>query len=250
MSFVPHSTQLFAPPIRGLNPRCRILIGDGLLSEDDASSAENIARLGGQRLAHVLSSNFGIAELSIADAFSTLFQTSRINPCECQPDLSLLNVFGPSQAIQKGLMPWRQMGGNTVVLTDKPDHFDRHIPDLTAQFGSVRMAITTRAHLETAISTMFRVDLVHAAETKTPTAQSSRTWRASRALTIGAITLLTLLFFLVVFPKVTFSVLCAWAIVKLVRNTVLKTLAAIACYRRTSNNNAPDVVPARDRLSC
>ena len=98
------------PPVRGVSPLCRILIHGGLLTEADAETAESIAILGGQRLANVLSSNFGVAELSIAEAFSTLYQTTRIDPCELPPDLQLLKKFGPSQVIQKGMLPWRQMG--------------------------------------------------------------------------------------------------------------------------------------------
>lgn len=245
MSYAPHLISPAMPPVRGITPLCRVLIGDGLLTEADAASAENTAILGGQRLADVLSSNFGIAELSIAEAFSTLYQTSRIAPLDAPPDVHLLNTFGASQAIQKGLLPWRQMGGNTVILTDKPDHFDRHVSDLTSMFGNIRMAITTRDHLETSVTSLCRDDLVRTAETKTPVDQSSRTWRANTALLAGGVTLFLLLLSFALVPNIIFGLLCLWATIILILNTGLKISAAIACKRHRPPAKGPDVVSAR-----
>lgn len=233
------------PPARGLSPLSVALVADGLLGEENARLAEDIAILGGQRLADVLASNYGVAPLTIADAFSTLYQTTRVDPCEASPDLALLAEFGPSRSLQSGLLPWRKMGGNTVILTDKPDHFDRCVTDLTAQFGPVRMAITTRDQLETCVTTLCRDTLVIAAETKTPAAQSSRTWRANHALAFGVAVCVLLMCSLALFPKSTFSILTIWAIGVLLLNTGLKVMAAVACRRQKPTDQPNDIISAR-----
>ncbi|MFT5866661.1 MAG: hypothetical protein ACI82I_002412, partial [Gammaproteobacteria bacterium] len=102
-----------------------LLVTSDVLSQDNAVAAEAIAQRQGLRIADVLMSNFGIAGLSIAQAYSTMYQTQMVNPCEELPDPTLLDKFGAASAIRSGLLPWRIMGASTVVLTDKPDQFDR-----------------------------------------------------------------------------------------------------------------------------
>ena len=64
------------PPIgQGGHPLCAQLIRDGLLTQNDAQSAQEIAIKGGQRLADVLTIRFGIAALAIAEIYSQLYQT-------------------------------------------------------------------------------------------------------------------------------------------------------------------------------
>lgn len=245
MLAAPDLLQAPATPIRGVSPLCELLIESGQLSKASAQSAEETAIAGGQRLADVLVSNFGIAALTIAEAFSTLYQTSRIDPFEAPPETQLLIAFGPSKSLQTGIMPWRKMGGYTVILTDKPDHFDRHMSDLDAQFGDVRMAITTRDQLETAVTSICKDLLVFAAETKTPAAQSCRTWHAKQALWIGSIVMLCLLAALLAAPAMTFAALCVWATLTLILNTGLKVAAAVACHRSKDVAHPSDAVPAR-----
>ena len=56
-------------PARGVSAVCKQLIHEELLCADHADQAEDIAIKGGQRLADVLAIRFGVAPLSIAEAY-------------------------------------------------------------------------------------------------------------------------------------------------------------------------------------
>lgn len=241
----PRLLQTTVPPLRGLGSLASLLVSGGVLSQDNAAAAEAIAQRQGLRIADVLMSNFGIAGLSIAQAYSTLHQMQLVNPCEEPPDPALLDKFGAANAIREGLLPWRKMGTSTVVLTDKPDQFDRQSKALHDALGPVRIAITTRDYLERSVIAMRHQALSHAAETKVPEHQSSRIWNAPLALKRGLTFVIFLLTGLVAFPTVMISILCALTVIVLILSTALKATAAYKCLSTQKHDVPPNAVPAR-----
>jgi hypothetical protein len=235
----PRLLQTTAPTLRGLGPLASLLVASKVLSQDNAKAAEIIAQRQSLRIADVLMSNFGIAGLSIAQAYSTLYQIQLVNPCEDAPDPALLDKLGAAKAIQCGLLPWRMMGTSTVVLTDKPDQFDRQSKTLHDKLGPVRIAITTRDYLERSVIAMRNATLSHAAETKVPAHQSSRGWNAPRALRWGLAVLIGLTAGLVAFPTEVIGFLCALTVMVLVLSTALKATAAYKCLRAKNHDIPP-----------
>jgi cellulose synthase/poly-beta-1,6-N-acetylglucosamine synthase-like glycosyltransferase len=222
-----------------------LLLADGVVTQDDAHAAEAIARRQGLRVADVLSTNYGIAALTIAQAYATLYQTQLINPCLLPPTPALLDKFGAARAISTGLLPLRMMGDTTVVLTDKPDQFDRQLQELNTALGPVRIAITTRDYLERSVLEHRQYTLSHAAETKVPLHQSSRQWDAPRALKRGLTFLILLCASLIAFPTIMIGVLCAITVTVLLLSTALKAAAAYQCLRTRNEVRPPHAVPAR-----
>jgi len=221
------------------------LIAEGLISPADARDAVQIARRQGLRVADVLTSNFGVPSFSIANAFSVLYQCRVINPFDSPPHLDLVDKWGAAQTIRSGIMPWRKIGSDVVVLTDKPDQFDRYTPALTAIFGPIRMAITTQDYLQKSIVSLREATLCDAAETKVALNQSSRMWNARRALQWGTFVLMCLALVAVFAPAWTVIALCIWAICVLVLTTMLKGLAAVVFLRNRADAAPPPAVPAR-----
>tara|TARA_R110002051_G_scaffold321754_1_gene410278 strand:+ start:1445 stop:3331 length:1887 start_codon:yes stop_codon:yes gene_type:complete len=239
------SISATSPITQGEHPLCAQLVHAGLLTRNDAASAQEIAIKGGQRLADVLTIRFGIAALAIAEIYSQIYQTQLINPHDARPTASLVRIFGPVHAARTGLLPWRKMGGDTVVLTDSPDQFDRHIATLRARLGPVRMAISTTEYINKYLIEQCHATLVHAAETKVPQAQSSRMWRAQRSLVIGFIALFALAVLGVMAPDLTFGILATWTTLILLLTTGVKAVAAYACVAARSGDAPPPVTPAR-----
>ena len=232
-------------PARGVSALCKQLIHEELLCADHADQAEDIAIKGGQRLADVLAIRFGVAPLSIAEAYSQLFQTQMVNPQEALPTPSLVHKFGPAKAAKTGLLPWRMIGHDTIILTDKPEQFERACDDLTRTFGPVRMGITTTEHIEKYLIAHHQNCLVRAAETKVPLAQSSRNWQARRTLIGGILVLGLLIAASLLWPQLTFGVFCAWATLILILNTGFKVAAAAAHLADKNMQNISRVTPAR-----
>lgn len=165
--------------------------------------------------------------LTIAEAQAVMFRCAFVNPCQRLPEPSLVHIWGAHRCLRDHILPWRRVGGAVVVLTHKPEVFQRHVAALTLRYGPVRMAITTEQQMFRAISEDHVDALTARAENRVPDAQSSRTWNA-RLMMIGSI--LAILGTIVLFamsPLTGFVVLSFWSIITLATNTILKAAAAM-----------------------
>ncbi|WP_341366206.1 glycosyltransferase family 2 protein [Yoonia sp. BS5-3] len=220
------------------------LIHDGLLTPQDAAEARQIARRQAVPLHDVLWRTFDVPEFSIAGLLAERAGTQLINPVEQRPDLSLILRYGAQSCLRNGLMPWRQIGSETIVLTTRPEWFSQHSATLRAIFGPVRMAVTTREHLYRSINTLCGDLLVEAAETKVRPSESCRDWNPGRALWVGILILLAAILASIFAPQAFIALLTGWAIITLVLTTALKAVAAFIGWR-TRPVPAPNVTPAR-----
>jgi cellulose synthase/poly-beta-1,6-N-acetylglucosamine synthase-like glycosyltransferase len=216
----------------------------GLITLDDAHRAVQTAKQQGVCLADVLSCEHAVSDYSIAGILADQAQTQRINPIEQLPDLSLVRLLGPAQCLQDGVLPWRTIGGDTVVLTPRPDQFTQHVRQLTAVFGPVRMAVTTQEQLNKCIQMHCDQTLVQRAETKVASGESCRNWDPKFALRLGIAVGMVALAGLLSAPEVLFAVLTGWAIVTLALNTLLKATATYIGWRNVPDN-PQNVSPAQ-----
>ena len=98
---------------------------------------------------------------------------------------------------------------------------------LTVLFGPVHLAIVTSESLDVAFSRVCHNTLMHNAEMRTVSHESCRDWNSGKAFRWGLATLLTVLSCLILWPQISFLVLCGWAVFALLANTIFKTAAAI-----------------------
>ena len=223
---------------------CDHLADQDLIPRDAAEKAANIARRQGVPVADVLESAFGLSAYSIANTLAQDWHTQLINPLLSPPDTGLPTRYGPPQCLQDRLLPWRQMGGHTVVLATRPEHFLRQRDRLEQCFGPVRMAMTTEQQLNRSVTALFDEALVKRAETRVPASESCRTWRSGFALSVGLVLLGIIVTTAILAPRPVFALLTGWAILTLVCSTVLKAAAAVIGHRHQPNTNLP-ATPAR-----
>lgn len=221
------------PRVQPFNHLSLSLIKGGHVTNREAIRAEKKARLSGLRLADVFCRCNAVSQLTIATILAESVGAQLINPAEELPDFTLLRKFGATTCLRHGLLPWRQIGGDIVVLTTRPDQFDRYRPALIGQFGKVRMAVTTEDQLNRCVSQHCGQSLALAAETRTPAVESCRHWNKAAARICGMIALSALLFSGVFYTQTLFAVLTAWAITVLFFNTTLKATAAFIGWRNT-----------------
>ena len=165
--------------------------------------------------------------LTIAQTQAKLHRCAFVNPCTSLPDAGLVDIWGAHRCLRDHILPWRRIGGAVVILTHKPDLFQKHSAALALLYGPVRMAITTEQHLFRTISLGHVADLTKRAENRVPDAFSSRTWNA-RLMLIGAVIVaLASIVMFALSPLTGFVVLSVWAIITLAANTLLKAAAAI-----------------------
>ncbi|RBW45577.1 glycosyl transferase [Loktanella sp. D2R18] len=223
---------------------CQELIYRGHVSADMADRAQIMAQQRGMALADVFNRGFGVSQYAVAQAQATERGAQYINPFTDAPDLSLIALFGVEKCLQMGVLPWRSIGGETVVLTARPETFHQDQALLHNHFGRVRMAITTEEHLNRALSQLCEETLVARAETKTIDSESCRNWAPRRALAVGAVFGICALACAVFKPILLVALLTAWAVITLFLTTALKLVAAVIGWREATAP-ANSVIPAR-----
>ena len=221
------------------------LVQHGILTYADSIAAQALATKRGLHIVDILVSTYEIAPLEIANAYGVLSQSPVIHPNETIPDVRLIDQLSAAKSLQLGLLPWRNIAGQTIILTDRPDQFDRHADMLSALFGQIHMGVTTSAQIEQAVLAARKDALGLAAETKVPADLSCRTWQARKVLGYGICGVVALICATVLAPTAVVSVLCGLAVLILVLCTMLKAIAAFTARHSVKDQADVAAVPAR-----
>jgi glycosyltransferase XagB len=167
----------------------------------------------------------------------------RIDPARDPADPALIDRLGARTCLRTGLLPWRRVGGTTIILSSQPGQVRQHQDLLTTTFGPVRMAYAGESVIRIALLTLASPALVKGAECSTPAQDSCRTlgqgWKRRGAI---ALPLLALAAFLA--PETSLAILIVWTLICLTANTALK-LAAIVASRPQTPPRPARIGPAR-----
>lgn len=168
-----------------------------------------------------------------------------IDPVAAPPDPAVLARFGASRALQTGLLPWRKLGGDTVILVASPADLAAQTATLTSLYGaSLRPVPCTFSQLEKAVFTHAGQAIALTAETRRPIRTSCRGLRAqliARTLTIAILSLLLVGIF---FPGTLLVGLVLVALGVMILLSGLKIMASIAAPRRVVPPPVPAVLPS------
>ncbi|SLN39255.1 glycosyltransferase [Pseudooctadecabacter jejudonensis] len=153
--------------------------------------------------------------------------TSIIDPIAEPPDPRLVNRFGAEVCLKHRVLPWRNVSGRVTVLAASADQFLKVRDALTVLFGPVHLAIISSDAMDVALARLCHKTLMHSAEHRTDPKDSCRNWDSGKAFRWGGAIALTILACLLIWPQVSFLVLCGWAVFTLVLNTILKAVSAV-----------------------
>jgi len=200
---------------------------------------------------HGLAAGKGKARLRVAlpaaSRASALPQVA-IDPAAQPVDPDLMARLGAPLCLQLGLLPWRQVGGATVILAADPGVVRRHLARLEAVFGPVRMARCPEADLRAALLAIAAPALVRRAEARVAAEESCRDFGSGTRLR-RALPMLLLAGTIasgITAPTILFAVLLFWAVLTLVLNTGLKFAAGLIALRRpVASAEIAGPVPAR-----
>ncbi len=210
----------------------QLLLRQGMVTPHDMMQALALHQARRGRLVDILRSNGMIAEDDLYQALAQLWQVERIAPVKYTPDPRLIDLLGAGNCLREGMLPWRQLGGVTVIATAYPEDFHHRRPHLTEIYGNVVMALAPIGEIEAAILATRGAALAHAAQTRVAESESCRNWggRGLHLATAGLLlTLLVLGWFV---PQGLAIGVMLWAIVTLLAATLLKIATTFAALRR------------------
>ncbi|MBI1416186.1 MAG: glycosyltransferase [Limimaricola sp.] len=182
------------------------------------------------RLADILRYDLALPARQIAEIEASILGTGVIDPLAEPADPRLLARIGAAACLRRGLLPWRRTGGETVVLSARPEQFARHRAALTRQLGPVRLAVTTETALQAAIHTAAGAGLASAAEAQLPERLSCRDWATGPGRVL-ALALAGLAMAALMAPRAVLAGLLSWTVLTLVAGTGLKLAALLASLR-------------------
>ncbi|MDM7932400.1 glycosyltransferase [Tabrizicola sp.] len=159
----------------------------GAVSADDIVSA--LAHQGREagRLPEVLRARGLVVERDLLDVEARNWGIRVIDLAATLPDPRLIDAVGAADCLRYDLVPWRQVGGVTVVALSRPEMFRQLRPMLEARLGPVSAGLASERAIVAAIHACRGPRLAQAAENRVSAAESCRGWpkisRAPRILT-------------------------------------------------------------------
>jgi cellulose synthase/poly-beta-1,6-N-acetylglucosamine synthase-like glycosyltransferase len=169
------------------------LLRSGVVSADDMLSA--LAHQGREagRLPDVLRARGLVVERDLLEVEAQNWGIKLLDLDETLPDPRLIDAVGASTCLRHGLVPWRRVGGVTVVALSRPDEFRHLRPMLEERLGPVSAGIAPARAIAAAVHAWRGPKLAQAAENRVPAAESCRNWpklhRAPRTMAVLVTTL-------------------------------------------------------------
>lgn len=181
-----------APPTQ--RPLGQILLEDGAVDPMNLLKAVVMRRRQNVRLGQILMAQGWVTPEALLRALTRQWGTTAVDPAETPPDPRLIDLAGADFCLTHRILPWRRIGGVTWIATANPEEFSALVPQLPAEFGTIRMLLCSETQALTALLATRRTALARQAENRVPAAESCRTRNEARVgrlavLGIGAFAL-------------------------------------------------------------
>ncbi len=182
------------------------------------------------RLGDLLRADHGLSEAEIVSALEEQWSARRLDLQRSPPDPILVRALGLDLCRTQLCLPWRRIGGATVIAAVYPDRFESGRATYEALFGPVMLALTTEEELNATLDRLFPAETRHRSEFRLAETESCRSWAGTRFQT-GIVTGLAGLTGIgVAAPDTLLLVLTLVAVLALAALTGLKAVAAVAAH--------------------
>ena len=179
------------------------------------------------RIIDILLARALVQEGDLYRALGQLWGLAVLTPAAAPPDLRLLDLLGAAECLTLGLLPCRQMGGVTLILTAYPEEMARHKDRLGQIYGEVAFALTPYSAIADCVNLWRGRDLAGQAENRVAGDYSCRSWAKSEGKVLAA-GLILLGLCALAFPYQTYLGALGLVVLGLIPVTGLKLAALIA----------------------
>lgn len=230
-----------AQPRPGRRALDRFLLEEGVVPADALLTALAQRHAAGGRLEDRLAARV-VDRPALSRGLARYYGLALIDPSRDPPQAHLVEAIDPAFCLRESLLPWRRIGGATVVLTARPDEFAALKPDLTRVFGSVLPAYAESGAIESALFALRGPALAARAEGRVPAALSCRGWAPWQLRLPIVLFCLAVTIALAAWPAAVLSALTLWVSVTLVAVMALKAAAAVVALSPAPVANPPPAV--------
>ncbi len=212
-------------------PLGQVLRQMGALSEDDLAMAVALQHREEARFGDILLANGFVTATDLYAALASQYNTSTADLKADPPDVRLIDRLGADFCIRHAVVPWKRVGGATVLICSRPDEFETLTQFMPDDFGRLHLAIAPEDDIQAALIAARHRSLAKRAETRVAEHESCRSWKRGPVGRIGIAILIAIVALFLTSPVAGFGLLTAWAVTTLVLNSTVKAAAAIAFFR-------------------
>ncbi|QUS34924.1 glycosyltransferase [Falsirhodobacter algicola] len=221
----------------------RRLLAEGALAEDAIANARSFALRQDLSLAAALLALRSVPADRLYPLLARHFGILHVDPRTEAPDPRLIDRADADWCLRRGVLPWRQVGGVTVILAPLPEVFDAEREHLAARFGPVVCALADEGGINAALLAARGATLALLAQHRVPDRYSCRGWSTAAVQQPLALGLVVLGGLVLLWPGGVLAAATIWAVISLVLCMGLKLAAAIAAHRAVPP--PPSALPAR-----
>lgn len=205
----------------------RRFVDPGDLVKAVAMRARQEARLG-----DILLSRGWVGEGNLMRALAEQWSAELVPLDRAHADVRLVDQVGTRFCLAHAVLPWRKLGGATVIATARPEEFATISAALPPSLAPFVMALASERAIQQALAEMRQTALIRRAETQVPARESCRNFRAQPVAIICFIA--ATLGLALLMPALLFRVTFAWAVLTLIASGALKLAALIAMTAQKS----------------
>ena len=231
-------------------PLGQILLESGAISPGDLLKALALRDRQEVRLGDILLAHGWVSDADLMAALAKQWGAALVDLLTERPDPRLIDQIGAEACLTQGMVPWRRVGGSTVIATARPEDFHRLSRNLPQDLGPYAMVLAPERDIHAALLGRRQTALIRKAETRVRADESCRTRDAGRLsrLALGAMGLLAA--GLMAAPTLVFALLFGWAVLTLTLGTGLKFAAFCAemIAQKRLKRQVPAPSPAIARL--
>lgn len=234
-------------PVASRRPLGQILLEMGAISPGNLLKALALRNRQDVRLGDILLSHGWVSDADLMAGLARQWKATVVDLLAERPDPRLIDAIGPEACLKHGMVPWRRIGGATIIATSRPEHFrdlTASLPDLYAPY---RMVLAPERDVHDSLLSRRQTALIRRAEVKVDPAESCRTRNEERASRIAFGTLAAVTLGLWIAPIAVFALLFGWVMLTLIAAMGLKAAAFLAelIGQRRDRARTPETLPAR-----
>ncbi|TMV91429.1 glycosyltransferase [Thioclava sp. BHET1] len=206
-------------------PLGQILLEMGAVEPGHLLKALALRRREDVRLGDILLTHGWVREPVLMAALARQWSVSVVDLIAHPPDPRLIDAIGPERCLSEAMVPWCNLGGETVIATARPEDFLRLKPTLVARFGPCRMVVADERSIHESLLARRQTALVRRAEIKVDPRESCRNRNEARAARIAGGCVAALLVGLYLAPDLLLWLLFGWVMLTLIGTMGLKLMA-------------------------
>lgn len=216
------------------------LMNLGLISAADLLHARGVHKVTAAPLSRILIAEGMATENQVMAAQSIAYGIPQIDLVERPPDPVLMDKFDPVFCRDNGIVPWQSENGALTIATARPEEFETLRSVLGDQ--NLSMVLATERAVQRVLTNHHRTAYLQIAENWVDESESAReicapSPRRKWALTTAAFAVLLIA---ITYPNVGFAFLAGWALITLICSAAMKISATFAARRPSSAAPEPD----------